>query len=132
MRLAQIQNEVVVNVLIADELFPSTPTDTYIESDTAGIGWVFENGELLPPVIDHIALAEAHIEKYFSAFGLMEGLKKMIHAETAGTLESIPKTVAVSAWVDEVKRLALEKETQFPPAPYTLEETLAENQIQSK
>jgi len=127
MRLAQIQNGKVVNIVIADNVLPNTPTDTYIVSDTAGIGWTYQNGQLASPAIDYIALAEAHIEKYFSAFGLMEGLRKMIHAEATGNLESIPKTVAVSAWVDEVKRLALEKKTNFPPAPYTFEETLAEN-----
>ena len=126
MRLAQIQNGKVVNVIVADNVLPNTLTDTYIASETAGIGWTYKNGQLSAPEIDHIALAEAHIEKYFSAFGLMEGLRKMIHAEAAGNLESIPKTVAVSAWVDEVKRLALEKKTEFPPAPYTFEETLAE------
>lgn len=56
MRLAQIQNDIVVNILIADELFPSTPTDTYIESDTAGIGWIYKDGELSPPPIDIDAL----------------------------------------------------------------------------
>jgi hypothetical protein len=59
MRLAQIQNDKVVNILIADEVLPDTPTDTYIESETAGIGWVYENGELSPAPIDIDALRHA-------------------------------------------------------------------------
>ena len=79
-----------------------------------------------PDVVDYLALAEAHIVKYFTAFGLMEGLKKLIAAQELGALNVIPKTVAVATWIETVKAMALVGQTDFPPSPYTFAETLAE------
>lgn len=73
-----------------------------------------------------IKFAEAHISTYFTAFGLMEGFRKLVTAQASGTLASIPKTVAVAAWVETVKGMAIAGQTAFPPAPFTFEEVVAE------
>jgi len=79
-----------------------------------------------PDVVDYLALAEAHIGKYFTAYALLDGLQKLLPAQAAGRMEDIPKTVAVSGWVEMVKAMALANRSNFPPAPYTFAETLAE------
>ena len=75
---------------------------------------------------EKIQLAEAYINQYFSAFILLDGFKRMSIAQAAGTLASIPKTVAVATWVETVKQTALAGSTVFPPAPFTAVEVLAE------
>ena len=83
--------------------------------------------EPVPPTpAELIKMAEAHIATYFTSFGLLEGLKKLLTAQATGNLAAIPKTVAIAAWVEEVKALALAGQTNFPPAPYTFEEVVAE------
>jgi hypothetical protein len=75
---------------------------------------------------EKIKAAEAHIEKYFTAFGLMEGLKKLLTAQATDKLDAIPKTLAVAAWVETVKGMALAGQLNFPPAPHTFEEVVTE------
>jgi hypothetical protein len=73
-----------------------------------------------------IKAAEAHIEQYFTAFGLMEGLKKFLTAQSTNNLAAIPKTVAVATWVETVKGMALAGQLTFPPSPHTFDEIVAE------
>lgn len=73
-----------------------------------------------------IAGAETHIARSFSTLILMDGLKRIMAAIAAGTLASIPKTVAVATWVETVKQTALAGSNRFPPAPFTVAEVLAE------
>jgi len=73
-----------------------------------------------------IKAAETHISKFFTAFGLMEGLKKLMTAQATNSLASIPKTVAVATWVETVKGMALAGQLNFPPSPYPFEEIIAE------
>lgn len=73
-----------------------------------------------------IKLAEAHIGASFSSFLLMDGLKRIGEHKEAGTLASIPKTIAVATWVETVKRTALAGSVTFPPAPHTFEEVVSE------
>jgi hypothetical protein len=81
-------------------------------------------GELDVP--ERIKLAERHIGKHFTPFGLMEGLKKLTQAQLADNLEAIPKTVAVAAWVETVKQLALAGNLNFPEPPHTFDEIVEE------
>jgi predicted ABC-type transport system involved in lysophospholipase L1 biosynthesis ATPase subunit len=78
------------------------------------------------PTSEKIKLAEKHIASHFTSFGLMEGLKKLMQAQLADNLESIPKTVAVATWVETVKQMALAGEVAFPAPPYTFDEIVAE------
>jgi hypothetical protein len=76
---------------------------------------------------EKIKTAEAHIGAGFSAFLLMDGLKRIGEHKEAGTLASIPKTIAVATWVETVKQTALAGSINFPPAPHTFEEVVAES-----
>jgi len=78
------------------------------------------------PTSEKIKLAEKHIASHFTSFGLMEGLKKLMQAQLADNLESIPKTVAVATWVETVKQMALAGEVAFPEPPHTFDEIVAE------
>lgn len=48
-RFAKIENNVVINVIIADPEFINTQEGTYIESNSAGIGYTLINNELVAP-----------------------------------------------------------------------------------
>jgi len=73
-----------------------------------------------------IAAAEAHITKAFGPLIVSDGLERIFKAQLEGTLASIPKTVAVAGWIKTVKALALAGGTEFPAAPHTVVEVLAE------
>lgn len=75
---------------------------------------------------DFVSAAETHIAKYFSPLLLMDGLQRINEHQHAGTLETIPKTVAVAAWVNGVKQLALQGRLDFPEPPATKVEVLQE------
>ena len=76
---------------------------------------------------DFVALAEAHIAKSFSPLIVIDGVSRIFKATAAGTIESIPKTVAVATWVEMVKQIALSGSSDFPEAPaITVQEVLSE------
>ncbi len=100
-----------------------------------GAGRIFEGEEpptqeemaaLFAPVVNLIALAEAHIAKSFSTLILMDGLKRIMSATATDTLATIPKTIAVATWVETVKQTAIAGSSAFPEAPFTVAEVLAE------
>jgi len=45
MKFAIIENGIVANVVVADEALESN----WVETDQAGPGWLYQNGEFLPP-----------------------------------------------------------------------------------
>ena len=75
---------------------------------------------------DRIKAAEAHIARHFTAFGLMEGLKKLMTAQMSGNLAAVPKTVAVATWVETVKAMAMAGQLDLPEPPHTFDEIVAE------
>jgi hypothetical protein len=79
-----------------------------------------------PTQAELIKIAENHIATYFTAFGLLEGLKKLMQAQASNNLAAVPKTVATAQLVETVKGMALAGQTYFPPAPYTFEEVVLE------
>lgn len=50
MRALLIKNGIVENAIVADESFSLDGFDV-VFSDTAGVGWRYENGDFLPPEI---------------------------------------------------------------------------------
>lgn len=74
-----------------------------------------------------VAAAEAAISQQYSTLTLLDGMQRIAAATAAGTLASIPKTVAVATWVQTVKQTALARSTSFPaPPPYTASQLLSE------
>jgi hypothetical protein len=65
MQFAIIENGVVTNVVVADEALESN----WIETDQAGIGWLYQNGEFLPPppVVPTKAEQEANRKAAYTA-----------------------------------------------------------------
>ena len=94
--------------------------------------WVASGGLTDPydapaaPPVDFIALAEAHIGKYFSPFILLDGFKRIMTATATQTLASIPKTVATAEWAERVKQTAMTGSTDFPEPDFTVAEVLTE------
>ena len=76
---------------------------------------------------DFVSLAEAHIAKSYSPLIVIDGVKRIFEADKAGTLSSIPKTIAVATWVETVKQIALSGSSDYPAPPeYTTQEILSE------
>ena len=79
-----------------------------------------------PAAPDPVNLAQAKITNAFPVLVLLDGQSKIFQHTLAGTLASIPKTIAVATWVETVKQTALAGSTAFPAAPFTVSEVLAE------
>jgi hypothetical protein len=75
------------------------------------------------PPIDTVALAEQHIESYFSTARL---LQMKVWWDTFPH-EATPKLGATFAWADAITRSAIQGETSFDPPPFTFQEIAAES-----
>ena len=122
MRIAQIKNGIVVNVIEADSVWSSNDTDSFIPSNIAGIGWVMVAGELQPAPIDYILNAEEFIKSYFSTAKLLQckvWFDLIPHAST-------PKLVSLFQWTSTVTGLSLQNINTFPACPVTFIEVAQE------
>jgi len=79
-----------------------------------------------PAAPSPIDLAQAAIVKAYPVLVLLDGQSKIFQHTAAGTLASIPKTSAAATWVQTVKSMAIAGQTNFPSAPNTVAEVLAE------
>ena len=75
---------------------------------------------------DKIKLAEAHVLKHFTPLGVSALQDKLLTAKEAGTLETMPKLIAVYTWLKTVQGMAVAGQIAFPEPPYTFDEVLAE------
>lgn len=48
-KFAEIVDNKVVNVILADQEFVDTLDGVYVQSDTAGVGYDYIDGKLIPP-----------------------------------------------------------------------------------
>ena len=115
MRIAQIQNNVVVNIIEAESVWDSSPNTTYMATDTAGPGWILVDGELQVAPIDYISLAEAFVEKYFSTTRLLQckvWFDLLPHTST-------PKLLSLFQWTATVTGMAMQSSANFPVPPVT-------------
>ncbi len=122
MRIAQIENGVVTNVIEADSVWTSSEAISYVESDTAGIGWMLVDGELQPAPVDYLSLAEAFIKDSFSTAQLLQAkvwLDLLPH-------ESTPKLMQLFAWTGAVTGQAILDSSTFPQPPVTFREVAME------
>lgn len=53
-------------------------------------------------------------------------LNKLLKAKEANAVTNFPKLVALYTWMETVQGMAVAGQTDFPSAPYTFEEVLAE------
>jgi len=118
-------------------LFVSRPVaDAITQDQVYGNARIFEGSA--PPTNEQMAalfapatpspidLAQAAITKAYPVLVLLDGQSKIFQHTAAGTLAAIPKTVAAATWVQTVKAMAIAGQTNFPPAPNTVAEVLAE------
>lgn len=122
MRIAQIKNGVVINVIEADSVWSSNGSDSYIASDDAGIGWVLVDGVLQEPPKDYIAMAEAHIESHFSTARLLQckvWLDLLPH-------EATPKLMSLFAWTASITGAAIQGQSELSSPPVTFVEVAQE------
>ena len=122
MRIAHIQNGSVVNVIEAESTPPGSETDSYVASDTAGVGWSLVDGELQAPAVDCLARAETHIESFFSTARLLQ-CKVWLDVLSR---ETTPKLNSLFAWTATVTGMAIQSQTAFPLPPVTFVEVAQE------
>ncbi len=123
MRIAHINNGVVVNVIEADTVWSSNGADSYMASDTASIGWTLIDGALQPEPIDPLVAAERFIESYFSTARLLQckvWFDLIPHTST-------PKLLSLFQWSGVVTSLAATQlNPVFPLPPVTFQEIVQE------
>ena len=108
---------------------PRTETEATVVATLIRKGWVVTEPpvEPEPPAPNFIALGEAHVEQSgFSAARLVTLFDLRLQCKEAGTVAQHPKLVAIYGWRQTVKATALAGSNQFPAAPYTFEEVIAE------
>jgi hypothetical protein len=102
-------------------------SDCLAKAKAAGLTWDESKLPVEEPTqAERIKLAEAHIARHFTAFGLMEGLKKLMTAQMSGNLAAVPKTLAVATWVETVKAMAMAGQLDLPEPPHTFDEIVVE------
>jgi len=121
MRVAQIQNGKVVNVIEAETVFPQSEF-TYLQSDTAEIGWVVIGGVLQPAPEDFLKEAEEHIKKSFSTAQLLQAkvwLDIIPH-------EATPKLMSLFQWTGQVTGASIQGSRKFDEPQVTFKEVAME------
>ena len=91
-------------------------------------GWPAEGVEAAAAAFHSSCIdkALATVNSAYPSLVISDGLQKIAQHTAAGTLATIPKTIAAATWVQTVKTMALAGNTNFPPAPFTVAEVLAE------
>lgn len=99
MKFAIIENGIVTNVALADG--PIAPN--WIETDTAGIGWTYENGVFtapvipVPPVVVDPCEWLIDIGPFFDRFG---AAKLAVLTSADATVKAILQDIQVRKWID--------------------------------
>ena len=99
MKYAIIENGVVVNVASAD--FPLGPN--WVQSDTAGIGWTYDNGVFTAPVVPEppvvVDPCEWLIDKgpFFDRFG---AAKMTVLTSNDAVIKAILLDIGARHWID--------------------------------
>jgi hypothetical protein len=76
---------------------------------------------------DCIALGKQHVQN--AGYGADEKvicLNKLLKVKDQNALASYPKLVATYTWLETVQAMAVAGQVNFPPAPHTFEEVVAE------
>lgn len=122
MRIAQIENGKVTNVIEADSVWSSNASISYMESDTAGIGWLLVDGELQPAPIDYVSLARQHVAQFFPPDLLIQ----CMFWYGAIPHDATPKLSSLVAWTVGVTVAASQGSSNFQQPPVTFAEVMAE------
>lgn len=99
MKYAIIENGIVANVALADS--PIAPN--WIETDSAGIGWTYDNGVFTAPVIPTPPVVVDPCEwlidigPFFDRFG---ATKLAVLTSTDATVKAILQDIQVRKWID--------------------------------
>ena len=99
MKYAIIENGVVTNVALAGG--PMAPN--WVETDTAGIGWTYENGVFAAPVIPETPVVVDPCEwlidigPFFDRFG---AAKLAVLTSADATVKAILQDIQVRKWID--------------------------------
>ncbi len=129
MRIAQIQNNTVINIIEAESVWSSNGSDTFIASDEAGIGWELINGVLIAPPPEvvmsptPVKFIEDHIVKYYTP--MQQTMMKIWW--DALPHESTPKLSSIYAWLMELTILAASEQfNNFSAPPFSIDEVYTE------
>ena len=99
MKYAIIENGIVANVALADA--PMAPN--WVETDTAGIGWTYDNGVFTAPVIPTPPIVVDPCEwlidigPFFDRFG---AAKLAVLTSADATVKAILQDIQVRKWID--------------------------------
>lgn len=99
MKYAIIEHGVVVNIALADA--PLAPN--WVQFDTAGIGWTYDNGVFTAPVIPESPVVVDPCEwlidigPFFDRFG---AAKLAVLTNTDATVKAILQDIQVRKWID--------------------------------
>lgn len=99
MKYAIIENGVVTNIAMADG--PLAPN--WVQSDTAGIGWTYDNGVFTAPVVPEPPVVVDPCEwlidigPFFDRFG---AAKLAVLTSTDATVKAILQDIQVRKWID--------------------------------
>lgn len=123
MRYAQIENNIVTNIVEADAVWVSTQSILYLPSDIADIGWILKDGELTPKPIDPYDEAEKYIDSFFSTAKLLQ--LKVWYDSIPHDLT--PKLISIVQWQTEITRKANAGQITFTDIPqYNFDEVANE------
>lgn len=89
---------------------------------------IWQGGKwVTPQPFDPIAVASDYVIcQGFDADRKVILLNKLLKVKDANLVASYPKLTALYGWMETVQGMAVAGQTDFPPAPFTFEDVLAE------
>ena len=97
--------------------------DCLAEAKAKGLTW----DESKLPEADTVALGQKFVvDQGYGADEKVILLNKVLKAQQAGTLASLPKLTAAYTWIETVQGMAVAGSATFPSAPFTFEEVVTE------